>query len=72
VLRHPDFVSGKFDTHFVNKNFKPEFLQHEQPDEAEIAALVAAHIFENQSGPTRNGPVNRSTARGKWINNRIS
>jgi acetyl/propionyl-CoA carboxylase alpha subunit len=25
----PEFVSGKFDTHFVAKHFKPEYLKRE-------------------------------------------
>jgi acetyl/propionyl-CoA carboxylase alpha subunit len=41
VLCHPDFVSGNFDTHFVQTHFRPELLQNDIHDEALIAALVA-------------------------------
>ena len=49
VLKHEAFTSGKFDTHFVKKYFKPELLKEEHEDEAMIAALVAAQLMQ-QSG----------------------
>ncbi|MBX7243067.1 MAG: acetyl-CoA carboxylase biotin carboxylase subunit [Bacteroidia bacterium] len=49
VLRHPAFVSGMFDTHFVNKHFKPEYLKQElNTEEAAIAALMAHKVFSGK------------------------
>ncbi len=47
VMDHPAFVSGDFDTHFVNHHFKPEYLEADD-SLVEIAGLAAA-IFESES-----------------------
>ncbi len=74
VLHHPDFVSGKFDTNFVGKNFKPEYLKNEAEDEMEIAALLAAHIFEG--GGKKKSTVAQSNhiqaGKSNWVRNRSS
>lgn len=44
VMQHDAFVSGNFDTKFIEKHFKPEYLTSALND-AEIAALAAASIF---------------------------
>ncbi|OEK05651.1 acetyl-CoA carboxylase biotin carboxylase subunit [Roseivirga misakiensis] len=45
ALKHEAFVSGNFDTKFVGKFFKPEYLNNDTPEEEEIAMALAAHIF---------------------------
>ena len=40
VLEHPDFISGRFDTGFVAKNFNPDALQP-RPENAQWAAALA-------------------------------
>ncbi len=40
VLEHPDFISGRFDTGFVAKNFSPDALQP-RPENAQWAAALA-------------------------------
>lgn len=74
VLQHPDFVSGKFDTNFVGKNFKPEYLKHEADDEMEIAALLAGHIFEGGSKKKTAvaGKSNSQAGKSNWMKNRSS
>jgi acetyl-CoA carboxylase biotin carboxylase subunit len=73
VLRHPDFVSGKFDTNFVAKNYKPEYLKNEKEDEMEIAALIGAHIFENKTETTSAKSVSAANnGRSNWVKNRSS
>ena len=73
VLLHPDFVSGKFDTHFVAKHFKPEYLKVEKDDEMEIAALIGAHIFENKTeSVTAKAAVATKASRSNWVKNRSS
>lgn len=41
ALEHKAFRSGDFDTHFINKYFKPEMLKSARKEEEEIAALVS-------------------------------
>lgn len=48
VLQHPEFKNGKFDTHFVQKYFKPEMLKQEvQELEKQIIAYFTENIFQN-------------------------
>ncbi len=76
VLNHPDFVSGKFDTNFVNKNYKPEYLKHESEDEMQIAALVAGFVFEGKAAKKTNGKnvkaSNNEVGKSQWVKNRSS
>ncbi|MCX6199100.1 MAG: acetyl-CoA carboxylase biotin carboxylase subunit [Bacteroidetes bacterium] len=71
VLRHPDFVSGKFDTNFVGKNFKPEYLKSENADEMEIAALVAERIFSSKAANNKNGTSSKHNNSKEGISNWI-
>lgn len=48
AMRHPAFKSGKFNTHFIEKYFKPEVLQIKDEDTEMIAALLAVHLWEKQ------------------------
>ncbi len=50
ALKHEAFVSGDFDTGFIKQYFTPEKLQVSDPQEAEIAALVAASWLSKQQG----------------------
>lgn len=70
VITHPDFVSGKFDTHFVAKHFKPEYLKKEDAAEMEIAALVAAHVFETKPKAAKQAKSGNTTTGSKWVANR--
>lgn len=45
VLEHEAFASGQFDTHFVQKYFKPEELVETTPVGAEIASQLAVKLF---------------------------
>ena len=72
VMAHPDFVNGNFDTHFVAKNFKPEYLKKETEDEIEIAALLAAHVFEITQRPKKANTQSAPAGRSNWERNRRS
>ncbi len=62
VLEHPDFISGRFDTGFVAKNFSPDALQP-RPENAQWAAALAEsyrpEALESHDMP----PVSRWKAR---------
>lgn len=70
VMQHPAFISGNFDTHFVSKYFKPEDLEIEDQDEAEIAALLATKIWLSKSNKQTVNPV--SEDKSAWQRNRKS
>ncbi len=68
VMEHPDFVSGNFTTKFVEKNFKPEYLQKTPDSETtEIAAVFAAYLFEQAKNEQKQGEQAEVAANfSKW------
>lgn len=72
VLKHPAFVSGKFDTGFISKYFTPEVLSVENNEYAEVAAIASSIIYtankQNDMSVMTNSPVKKS----KWRENRLN
>ncbi|MHB1177505.1 MAG: acetyl-CoA carboxylase biotin carboxylase subunit [Daejeonella sp.] len=66
VMQHPAFVSGNFDTHFVDKYFLPEDLQTGNEEEAMIAALLAASTFRKSTAVV----IDELPTRSVWTKNR--
>ena len=63
------FRTGKFDTKFIEKFYKPEYLQTNDEGAEEVAAILSAYTWENgkQAEPslaTQHGSVS------KWRLNR--
>ncbi len=61
VMQHEAFQKGDINTGFIGKYFQPELLVHAEPNEAEIAALLGAYLFENKKVSTT-GAVTSSSA----------
>jgi acetyl/propionyl-CoA carboxylase alpha subunit len=70
VFAHPDFVSGNFDTHFVAKHFKPEYLKKEDPAEMEIVALLAAYVYEGKNKNPQKVQNPLRVSKSNWVKNR--
>ena len=68
AVRTEPFRSGKFDTKFIDKYFKPEYLQAEDIGEKEVAALLASHIWEKEKKPETTAASNGQMS--KWKINR--
>ncbi len=71
VMNHKAFVSGNFDTHFVQEHFKPEYLNVFKDEEMEIAALLANHIYQKSS----NSEISNNTSENEtsnWKRNRVN
>jgi len=71
VLRHQAFVSGKFDTGFIGKYFKPEMLLSKDNGLEELAAIAGALAFgtgKKTNVLTDSGAVKKS----KWKTNRLN
>ncbi len=49
ALRHEAFISGNFDTKFVDKYFTPDVLDDRDPKKEELAIALAAHIFNEKT-----------------------
>lgn len=71
ALQHEAFVSGDFDTHFVNNHFKPEYLDTEEKDSESVAALIAARLQMKCKSQTELAPTEgNTTGASKWKHNR--
>ncbi len=47
AVKTEPFLSGNFDTKFIDKYFKPEYLKADDTDAEEVAALLAAHVWNS-------------------------
>ncbi len=47
VFKHPAFLSGQFNTHFVGKYFDSKVMKSGDPVEAELAAMLSTIVFED-------------------------
>lgn len=45
VMAHPDFISGNFDTNFVNENWNPDEIKEIINDDATVAAWIAKTLM---------------------------
>jgi acetyl/propionyl-CoA carboxylase alpha subunit len=45
VCEHPNFISGKFDTHFIEKYFTPEQINETYAEDALLASKIALNLF---------------------------
>ena len=72
VMHHDAFRSGDFDTKFVEKYFKPEFLEGKPVDAEEVLAAVLATqvINEIKKAPSKTEKINSSTS--NWKINRLN
>jgi acetyl-CoA carboxylase biotin carboxylase subunit len=69
VMQHEAFRSGKFDTRFVEKYFKPEVLKAIHQEEYSIAAALSTYLMNGNSS-RENIPV-KPEASSKWKKSRL-
>jgi acetyl-CoA carboxylase biotin carboxylase subunit len=72
VMTHEAFRSGNFDTKFVEKYFRPEFL-HGKADEVaqRLAAALAVHLHQ-QDKPAAATAASVAARPSRWKHNRIN
>ncbi len=71
VMQHEAFVSGDFNTQFVQKHFKPEALHQHDEKEEEIAVLIVAKLVTERKPPVfKQQSSTHSTS--KWKANRLT
>jgi len=66
VCEHEAFTSGHFDTHFVKNYFTPDAIKQHSRTEANVAALLAANLYEEKL----NQLDMPNPGRPDWANNR--
>jgi len=71
VLKHNAFISGKFDTGFINNFFAPELLKSNAPEFIEIAALASSIIFQNKTQSINELPE-QSFKKSNWKHKRLN
>jgi acetyl-CoA carboxylase biotin carboxylase subunit len=64
AIQHEAFVSGHFDTHFVQKYFQPDLLKVENAFEEKVAAIAALHAL--QSHKKKYVSVSSAQTTSKW------
>jgi acyl-CoA carboxylase subunit alpha len=69
VLRHPAFVAGELDTHFIERHLPPDARAATHDTAADRAHAVAAAVFGHETRRRNGGPVPASIPSG-WRNNR--
>jgi acetyl-CoA carboxylase biotin carboxylase subunit len=72
AINHEAFVSGNFDTHFVQHYFKPEYLSNFQEDEVEMAAFLVGNIFEKLNSGANSKTQTLQQPESKWKKNRLN
>ncbi len=63
------FRSGNFDTKFIDKYFKPEYLHTENIDEEHAAALLSLFVWQNETKENKSVTATETTL-SKWKLNR--
>ncbi len=71
VLKHDAFVSGKFDTGFIGKYFKPEVLSNGSPENDEALAIISSYLFATQK-KQNNTLESAGVKKSKWRENRLN
>ena len=68
AINHESFVSGNFDTHFVQRYFTPDVLDQFNPEEEKMAALLIGKILDEYK--SKNTYSNLGNGVSKWKLNR--
>jgi len=69
AVRTEPFRSGKFDTKFIEKYYKPEYLLNNDPQAEEVAALLGAYVWEKEK-KQNNTTFSTNHKTNKWKANR--
>ena len=69
AIQHKAFVSGAFNTHFVELYFKPEYLDHFDEKEEEMAAILVGKLFEMKENEAKMVQTDHSAS--DWKRNRL-
>jgi len=70
ALQHEAFITGSFDTHFVNNYFKPELLQQNNQDEELIASLFASKLYNEKASAKQKKYKEQTIEKSNWKKNR--
>ncbi|MBS1585930.1 MAG: acetyl-CoA carboxylase biotin carboxylase subunit [Bacteroidetes bacterium] len=63
------FRTGNFDTKFIEKHYKPEYLLQDDPEVEEVAALLATSVWDKNKTQPLSAPTSANSSSG-WKNRR--
>ena len=66
VLAHEAFTSGNYSTHFVPSYFLPEKMHNQTKEGEELAALLAAHLYESKKEGKLEHTLIENEASSEW------
>ncbi len=66
AVQTEEFRTGNFDTKFIEKHYKPEYLLSDDPAQEEVAALLAAHVWEEHKRSIKKPSLNTSKSGSSW------
>ena len=74
VLNHPAFISGDFDTKFIQRYFNEDSLRQQPDADSEMVAAVLGAYLQQQPPKTAGNPTNTQTsaAGSAWKRNRTA
>jgi len=70
AVRNEHFRSGNFDTKFIDKYYKPEYLITDEREAEEVAALLSAIVWEKSKKAANTATTVAQTGVRKWKMNR--
>lgn len=70
TMEHEAFISGDFDTHFVQKHFEPKMLDRKDKDGDEVAALMAAWLLQSGRPASKTSASQSQAGMSAWRRNR--
>jgi acetyl-CoA carboxylase biotin carboxylase subunit len=73
VMEHEIFISGAFDTNFVNRYFSPDALhQKQEPELKKLAAMLTAHLITTRKSSNSVSQTLSTADKTKWRVKRLS
>ena len=66
IMSHPDFINGKYDTHFIENNLK-QLLYHENRDDCHDMVAIAAYIdYHSKINRVQENNTEFAPAQSRW------
>ena len=62
VMKNKEFINGTFDTQFVPRHFKPEYLTEENEDEMNAAAILVSLLNREKKQIANPGEVQSNSS----------
>jgi acetyl-CoA carboxylase biotin carboxylase subunit len=66
AVRSEPFRSGNFDTKFIDKYFKPEYLMEDNTDAEKVAALLGSYVWSKEKKQTATATTANTNGVSNW------